>query len=53
MPLNLVINIVTAVIIIPISRIIRPSPEGRIVVGDSLVPQVLKRFKDTVHEVRL
>ena len=35
-----------------IIRVIRPSPSGRIVIGDSLVPEVLKRFKDVVNEVR-
>ena len=35
----------------PIIRVIRPSPSGRIVIGDSLVPEMLKRFKDIVNEV--
>ena len=32
-------------------RVIRSTPEGRIVMGDSLVPSMLRRFKEVVHEV--
>lgn len=34
-------------------RVVRPTPTGRIVIGDALVPSMLKRFKDTVYEVQL